>query len=107
MRLAFIAITKGGENLAKKLVSQLDKAAVLPRGKKVAETWHNFDGFVFIMAAGIVVRSIAPLLQHKHDDPCVVVMDEKGEHVISLLSGHIGGGNQLAHHLSSCRGFER
>ncbi len=108
MRLAFIAITKGGENLAKKLVSQLDKAAVLPRGKKVAETiaenWHNFDGFVFIMAAGIVVRSIAPLLQHKHDDPCVVVMDEKGEHVISLLSGHIGGGNQLAHHLSSLTG---
>ncbi len=108
MRLAFIAITKGGENLAKKLVPQLDEAALLPRRKKVAESvaenWQDFDGFVFVMAAGIVVRSIAPLLQHKHEDPCVVVMDEKGQHVISLLSGHIGGGNRLAHRLASLTG---
>ncbi len=108
MKLAFIAITKGGEVLAKKLSSQLEEATLLPKGKKVGETiaenWQDFDGFVFIMAAGIAVRSIAPLLQHKHHDPCVVVMDEKGQHAISLLSGHIGGGNQLAHRIASLTG---
>jgi cobalt-precorrin 5A hydrolase len=105
MKLAFVAITSGGRTLAANLTNSFEEALLLPKGKKVAETiadnWHDFDGFVFIMAAGIAVRSIAPLLQHKHDDPCVIIMDEKGQHVISLLSGHIGGGNQLAQHLAS------
>jgi len=105
MKLAFIAITSGGKTLADRLIPYLEDATLLPKGKKVAESiaenWQDFDGFVFIMAAGIAVRSIAPLLQHKHEDPCVIVMDEKGQHVISLLSGHIGGGNQLAHRLAS------
>jgi cobalt-precorrin 5A hydrolase len=47
------------------------------------------------MAAGIVVRGIASLLQDKTTDPCVLVADQRGEHVISLLSGHLGGGNRL------------
>jgi len=108
MKLAFVAITSGGITLADKLTPHLKEATLLPKKRKVAEiiaeNWQDFDGFVFIMAAGIAVRSIAPLLQHKHNDPCVIVMDEKGQHVISLLSGHIGGGNQLAHHLASLTG---
>jgi len=47
------------------------------------------------MSTGIVVRSIARLMNHKTTDPAVLVMDEKGKHVISLLSGHVGGANQL------------
>jgi len=110
MKLGFITVTKGGKQLAAKLVSRLQDAIILPKGKTIAETtkenWRNFDGFVFIMSTGIVVRTIAPLLQHKHHDPCIIVIDEKGRHVISLLSGHIGGGNQLAHHLASLTGGE-
>lgn len=62
----------------------------------VAEHFHRFDGHVFIMATGIVVRAIAPLLRHKSVDPAVVVVDDAGRFAISLLAGHIGGANRLA-----------
>lgn len=58
--------------------------------------FQRYSGHVFIMATGIVVRSLAPLLQHKTKDPAVVVVDECGQHAISLLSGHLGGANALA-----------
>ena len=86
MKLAIVAITDGGRALAEKLVRTIPGATLLTNNKKIstttAENWSRFDGFIFIMAAGIVVRTIAPLVQHKHHDPCVVVMDEKGRHVI-------------------------
>lgn len=58
--------------------------------------WRDYDAILCIMATGIVVRLIAPLLIHKSQDPAVLVMDERGEHVISLLSGHLGGANELS-----------
>lgn len=61
----------------------------------VNRIFFQYDGFVFIMATGIVVRTIAPLIQDKRTDSAVVVMDEKGVHVISLLSGHLGRANYL------------
>ncbi len=108
MKVGVIAITKGGKALAATLVKQLDQATLLQEEGKVADKlaahWRQFDGFICIMATGIVVRSIAPLLQHKHRDPCIIVMDEKGRHAISLLSGHIGGGNDLARLVSRLTG---
>ena len=102
MRIGVIAITSGGQVLADSIVSQLDSANLIPKkhGEKIAELlercWSQFDSFVCIMATGIVVRSIAPLLKDKKTDPCVIVCDQAGAHVISLLSGHLGGGNALA-----------
>jgi cobalt-precorrin 5A hydrolase len=58
--------------------------------------WPQYDGFVCIMATGIVVRLAAPLLDGKEKDPAVVVMDDAGRFAISLLSGHLGGANELA-----------
>lgn len=57
--------------------------------------WSRHRGFIFGLACGAVVRLIAPLLQHKSSDPAVVVLDQTGKFVISLCSGHQGGGDQL------------
>ncbi|RUR86850.1 precorrin-3B C(17)-methyltransferase [Chlorogloeopsis fritschii PCC 6912] len=62
----------------------------------IAQLWQTQRAFVFCLATGAVVRLIAPLLQHKSTDPAVVVVDETGSFVISLCSGHQGGGDQLA-----------
>ncbi|MBD1939915.1 precorrin-3B C(17)-methyltransferase [Microcoleus sp. FACHB-68] len=62
----------------------------------LANIWADHGAFVFSLAAGAVVRLIAPLLQHKSTDPAVVVVDETGQFVISLCSGHQGGADQLA-----------
>ena len=50
---------------------------------------------ILIISLGAVVRMIAPILKDKKTDPGVVVIDDKGENVISVLSGHLGGANEL------------
>ena len=61
----------------------------------VEEIFGRFDGLIFICAAGIVVRMIAPHIVDKLSDPAIVVIDERGQNVISLLSGHVGRANEL------------
>jgi cobalt-precorrin 5A hydrolase len=110
MNIGVVAITRGGKELALELADRLDGATLLVQteGQKVADlitaNWHNYDGLVCIMATGIAVRAIAPLLCDKLVDPCVVVMDEKGQHAISLLAGHMGGGNDLARRVAEITG---
>ena len=62
----------------------------------VARRFGEFAGHIFIMSTGIVVRTIASLMVHKTVDPAVVVVDDRGLHSISLISGHLGGANALA-----------
>lgn len=62
----------------------------------IASLWHHHRAFVFCLATGAVVRLIAPLLEDKSRDPAVVVVDEQGQFVISLCSGHQGKAEQLA-----------
>ena len=62
----------------------------------VGNEFHHFQSHIFIMAVGIVVRMIAPFVKSKLSDPAVVVVDDQGRFAVSLLSGHLGGANELA-----------
>jgi len=99
MSLAIIAITEGGKKLGRRLAGLLNADLLAPEpniAECLAAAWPRYRGFIMIMATGIVVRSIAPLLKDKRLDPAVVVLDEEGNFAISLLSGHLGGANDLA-----------
>jgi cobalt-precorrin 5A hydrolase len=63
--------------------------------ESVKNEFHNFSAHIFIMAVGIVVRVIAPSVKSKLTDPAVVVVDDQGRFAVSLLSGHLGGANEL------------
>ncbi|OGR21774.1 MAG: hypothetical protein A3J85_07940 [Desulfobacula sp. RIFOXYA12_FULL_46_16] len=69
-------------------------------GREIKRRFHHFSGHVFIFSTGIAVRLIAPLLKTKMTDPAVVVVDDNGTHVVSLISGHIGGANALTHKIA-------
>ena len=123
MKTAVIAITRNGIRIGSKVTSGLSHATLFVPGKYaeaaeggtvydgalkelVARLWPEVEGLVCIMATGIVVRLIAPHLRAKDLDPAVVVMDDAGNFAISLLSGHLGGANELASrcaHLTGAR----
>jgi cobalt-precorrin 5A hydrolase len=107
-----IALTKKGSELAKKLAIHIKADLQVPHrfvteeyllpgflgpvADEIQSAFAKYAALILIMATGIAVRSIAPVLQNKQTDPAVLVIDEEGRFVISLLSGHLGGANQLA-----------
>lgn len=100
MKTAILAITDGGCLLGKRLAADLDKAVFLNCRGALKETllkaWDEYDGLICIMATGIVVRVLAEKFKDKRSDPAIVICDERGKFAISLLGGHLGGGNELA-----------
>jgi len=98
--IAILSLTRGGEELAGQLADLLPGSTVFSCRGRVQQTlqdcWQEYNSLICIMATGIVVRTLAPLLTDKRKDPAVVVCDEKGRFAIALLSGHFGGGNALA-----------
>ena len=77
-----------------------------PYAPFLKEHWTEFDAVVFIGALGICVRSIAPALKNKYHDPAVVCIDSTGKFVIPVVSGHVGGANDLARRLAAFIGAE-
>lgn len=72
----------------------------------IQQIFPRYEALIFIAATGIAVRMIAPYIVHKTMDPAVLVIDELGKHVISLLSGHIGGANRLTKEIAMSIGAE-
>ncbi len=110
-----IAFTDKGEALAKRLCAALCKeggsgglwaesgniAAYrctkdITLDQFVKRNFYEAQALVFIGAAGIAVRAVAPYIKNKALDPAIIVIDENGENVIPILSGHLGGGNELS-----------
>ncbi len=106
MNLRLISFTDGGQKLARHLAEALGGTADrgVPAAEWTKEYFHTCDALIFVGAAGIAVRSIAPCLKNKTVDPAVVVVDEHGQYAIPILSGHLGGANDLARRISQICG---
>ena len=106
-KIAIIQISEEGKNIARLLLSQVyaqkNEAEIISR-TNVGNRWKDFDAFVFIGAMGICVRTIAPYIKDKHQDPAVVCVDSMGLNVISVLSGHVGGANDLTRDIAAMIG---
>lgn len=116
MRLGIMSFTDRGSELAGKIAKwgYGEKFEITTYHKRqgeeqqasswVREQFSRLDLLVVVGATGIAVRLIAPYLQKKQTDPAVLVIDEMGIHVISLLSGHLGGANEFTLELSAWLG---
>ena len=106
-KIAIIQISEEGKNIARLIQSQVfaqkNEAEIISR-VNVGKRWKDFDAFVFVGAMGICVRTIAPYIKDKHEDPAVVCVDSMGLNSISVLSGHIGGANDLARDIAAMIG---
>ena len=104
MKIAIISVSKKGQELAFDLKNKLDSDSTIIKcdlyHKNVKECFpilfYEYDAIIAIMALGILIRSVAPLVESKVTDPAVINIDDNGQFVISALSGHLGGANELA-----------
>ncbi|MDE7415879.1 MAG: cobalt-precorrin 5A hydrolase [Lachnospiraceae bacterium] len=129
MRLSIISFTENGKQLSESIVKLLERELEIGLytkceaginndiysdilfvktsvGDWAKERMQEQNALLFIGACGIAVRSVAPFLTDKLHDVPVLVMDEKGKYVIPILSGHMGGANDLANHIAKKTGAE-
>lgn len=112
-KIAILLISSASAPLAERVRNILPGAEIYSKEAKddflpvpsfeetAARLFPEYDALVFIGAMGICVRSIAPLIQSKYTDPAVVCIDSTGKFVIPVLSGHIGGANDLSREIAS------
>lgn len=119
---AIVAITKHGVNLARELLQKFPNSDLYYMNKfekgderekgiqlftgsvrlLLPALFQNYKGIILFVSLGAVVRMIAPLLKDKKTDPAIVVIDDLGINVISVLSGHLGGANELTKQIADC-----
>ena len=117
-RIAILAITKNGIKIAKELKEKFSSWNVFAPDKfsdgnvninwytdstttKIMELFKSNDALVCLFSLGAVIRLISPHLKDKKTDPAVIVIDDKAQFVISSLSGHLGGANQLTNDIAA------
>jgi len=99
--IRIIALTAAGKLLAEKIAARLTEPFELcykpkPFTEYVQRAFQQGERLIMICATGIAVRTLAPVLTDKYNDPAVLVLDEQGQFIIPLLSGHEGGANDWA-----------
>lgn len=120
-RVCLVAITRHGAAQAARLAVDLPDAAICTSAKfasafscvtnavraydgalrdEIAPLFANYDQVVFFVSLGAVVRLIAPHLRSKDEDPGVIVVDDAGQYVIPVLSGHVGGANEWSERIA-------
>ena len=119
--VAIVAITKNGLNLGKKIHNKFTHWVLYAPDKfsdndthvtwfnnktpeKIGELFLKYDALICIFSLGAVIRLISPYLVNKKTDPAVIVIDDAATHVISALSGHLGGANELSNELADVLG---
>lgn len=103
MKIAIISVSKKGYELSLSLKEKLDLDSTVIKTDSYHKNvkkyfpilFYEYDAIIAIMASGILIRSIAPLIESKATDPAVLNIDDNGNFVISMLSGHLGGANRL------------
>jgi len=121
-KIVLIAITKHGAGQVKSLAIKLPEADIVvsekfaplmsglnnniraysgPFRNEIASLFSDYDQLVFLVSLGAVVRLIAPYLKSKNEDPGVIVVDDAGQFVIPVLSGHVGGANAYAEKIAA------
>lgn len=124
-RVCLVAITKHGAAQAARLAVDLPDAAICTSAKfaaafsdvtntvraydgalrdEIAPLFANYDQIVFFVSLGAVVRLIAPHLRSKDEDPGIIVVDDAGQYVIPVLSGHVGGANEWSERIADLIG---
>ena len=117
-RTAIFALTRKGAELADVISAQIPGSTCLCNyrcalpgmtlfahiSEVFPSAWRECDSIICIMGCGIAVRMVSPLIEHKTVDPAVVVVDQEGRFAVSLLSGHIGGANELARKVAAITG---
>ncbi len=119
---AIYAITKHGILIARRLLESIPEADLyvsrklfeqapvgafelpLPMGPCLQETWKRYDCHIHIISVGAVVRMVSKLLDNKKVDPAVVCIDDASRYAVSLLSGHVGRGNQFTQRIADAIG---
>lgn len=120
-KIVFIAITKHGASQVKNLAEKLPEADIVvsekfaplmqgatnsihaysgPFRNQIARLFSDYDQLVFFVSLGAVVRLVAPHLKSKDEDPGIIVVDDAGQFVIPVLSGHVGGANAYAERIA-------
>lgn len=117
-RTAIIAITKQGIAIARKISQEMENVHIYvpakhndsgnditwfkeQTGEIITSLFKKYDALICIFSLGAVIRLIAPVVASKKSDPAVLVIDDRANFVISTLSGHLGGANELARKVSS------
>src|SRR5207247_3992387 len=111
-KTAIVSITKHGIEIARKIKQKMSEVEIFVPTKHndgdtdinwfseqstqlVGNLFKRYDALICIFSLGAVIRMIAPHLVDKKSDPAVIVIDDRANHVISTLSGHLGGANAL------------